>query len=159
MSGGMVPSISLMAATGVEAGGRGGASAVVEVVAGGRGGAPAVIEEAASADERRQSPRRRHATTAGGHGGGGGRECGQAPAVAEETLCALSKWDELVRSILPNGFVPDLGRIFLSGDQPIPLVPQPNTSENGRPIPSHLIPPTKYYLSDQDESSGGITPT
>nr|BAD01764.1 hypothetical protein [Oryza sativa Japonica Group] len=63
----MAQSISLVAATGVEAGGRGGASAVVEVVAGGRGGAPAVIEEAAGAgaDERRRSPRRRRATTAG----------------------------------------------------------------------------------------------
>uniref|UniRef100_A0A0E0AU50 Uncharacterized protein n=1 Tax=Oryza glumipatula TaxID=40148 RepID=A0A0E0AU50_9ORYZ len=57
----MAQSISLVAATGVEAEGRGGASAVVEVVAGGRGGAPAVIEEAAGAgaDERRRSPRRR----------------------------------------------------------------------------------------------------
>jgi hypothetical protein len=102
MSGGMAPSISLVAATGVEAGGRGGASAVVEVVAGGRGG---------------------------------------APAVAEETLCAPSKWDELVRPILPDGFVPDLGGIFLSRDQPIPLAPQPNTSKSkfvpSRPIPSY----------------------
>jgi hypothetical protein len=61
MSGGMAPSISLAAATGVKAGGRGGAPAVAEVVAGGRGGAPAVTEEAAGtgADERRRSPRRR----------------------------------------------------------------------------------------------------
>uniref|UniRef100_A0A0E0MUF4 Uncharacterized protein n=1 Tax=Oryza rufipogon TaxID=4529 RepID=A0A0E0MUF4_ORYRU len=61
MSGGMAQSISLVAATGVEAGGHGGASAVVEVVAGGRDGAPAVTEEAAGAgaDERRRSPRRR----------------------------------------------------------------------------------------------------
>ncbi len=61
MSGGIAPSISLAAATGVEAGGRGGAPAVAEVVAGGHGGAPAVTEEAAGAgaDERRRSPRRR----------------------------------------------------------------------------------------------------
>uniref|UniRef100_A0A0E0AD22 Uncharacterized protein n=1 Tax=Oryza glumipatula TaxID=40148 RepID=A0A0E0AD22_9ORYZ len=57
----MAQSISLVAVTGVEAGGRGGASAVVEVVAGGRGGALAITEEAASAgaDKRRRSPRRR----------------------------------------------------------------------------------------------------
>uniref|UniRef100_A0A0E0HIF4 Uncharacterized protein n=1 Tax=Oryza nivara TaxID=4536 RepID=A0A0E0HIF4_ORYNI len=144
----MAPSISLVAATGVEAGGRGGASAVVEVVAGGRGGAPAVTEEAAGADERRRSPRRRRATTVGGHGGGGGRKRGRAPAVTEETLCAPSKWDELVRPILSDGFVSDLGGIFLSRDQPIPLAPQPNTSKNSfRPIPSYSIPPTKHYLN------------
>ncbi|EEC83398.1 hypothetical protein OsI_28836 [Oryza sativa Indica Group] len=140
MSGGMAQSISLVAATGVEAGGRGGALAVMEVVAGGRGGAPAVIEEAAGAgaDERRRSPRRRRATTAGGHGEGGGRGRGRAPAVAEETPCAPSKWDELVRPILPDGFVPDLGEIFLYRGQPIPLAPQPNTSKNGF-VPSHPI--------------------
>uniref|UniRef100_A0A0E0DKQ1 Uncharacterized protein n=1 Tax=Oryza meridionalis TaxID=40149 RepID=A0A0E0DKQ1_9ORYZ len=68
----MAPSILLTAATGVEArgswrsaGGRGGGGRRSWQSAGGHGGgggcgqAPAVMEEAAGADERRQSPRRR----------------------------------------------------------------------------------------------------
>lgn len=59
--------------------------------------------------------------------------------------CAHLRWDEFVRSILPDQLVSDL-RVILSRDQPIPLTPKPNLFKSGF-VPSHPILnlATKHY--------------
>uniref|UniRef100_A0A0E0IBV9 Uncharacterized protein n=1 Tax=Oryza nivara TaxID=4536 RepID=A0A0E0IBV9_ORYNI len=80
-----------------------------------------------------------------GAGGGSRRRRDGRPwrrrggAEREQTPFSPSKWDGLVRPILADRFVPDLGGIFLSRDHPIPLTSQPNTPKSGF-IPSHPIP-------------------